>query len=181
MNDSTVTEEFPVRRPALVQENAFFYNPDNRFYLLGQTPDLHIRINTPPNNAADFLIVCCGLVALLSFLLYGLSPWFSLSFMASLVGFIFSALMITRHKRAYLHRRLAREAYFLNGTLLACVARGGRSSLEVEAQYEFVSPTGITLRGKERKERPDLSGKQLPAPGTPVYVLYFSDKEFYLL
>jgi hypothetical protein len=47
--------------------------------------------------------------------------------------------------------------------------------------YHFVSPTGVTLSGRQRKYRLDLRSQFPPDPGTPIRILYADDETFVAL
>jgi hypothetical protein len=47
--------------------------------------------------------------------------------------------------------------------------------------YRFVSPTGATLSGRQRKYRLDMRSQFPPPPGTPIRVLYADDESFVAL
>jgi len=78
--------------------------------------------------------------------------------------------------------RLQRKAYLLKGTVVAINARRGRgSNLVVFLRYQVVSPTGEMLIRDGNATRNDLKHKELPPPGTPVYVAYVNDNLFRVL
>jgi hypothetical protein len=85
-------------------------------------------------------------------------------------------------------QRYTREGQILQGELRFCVASVGQhpfargpADFDVTIEYRFTTPDGITIHRTTKEVRNDLNGKQLPMPGTPVYVLYFNDREYYLL
>jgi hypothetical protein len=80
-------------------------------------------------------------------------------------------------------RYLARHGQVIYGVITA--RRGYEDSdrdFHVEISYEFVSPqTASTIKMREDRTRYDLDEDTLPPEGTPVAILYGSDKNFTLL
>ncbi|MFN8531421.1 MAG: hypothetical protein U0670_22685 [Anaerolineae bacterium] len=107
--------------------------------------------------------------------------------------------MPQRQKWQRIYRRLEKTRRVIDGTLIEAVWRsedftyyqfeksyGWRERQYLEtvlvAHYEFVSPTSDQrLRGSTEWERPDLKGKPLPPPGTPIRVLYADDETHIML
>ena len=97
---------------------------------------------------------------------------------------LFQPYMIVAQANGRINNRVNREGEFILGEIMACVGgvRGGRSrQFQVTTTYTFPTVGGVKLAGTSTQIRPELDGKPLPVPGTPVVVLYFSDTEHYLL
>jgi hypothetical protein len=85
-------------------------------------------------------------------------------------------------------RRLVRDGEVLAGDIVHCTGRtantggdDGSDYYQVTVAYRFRSPAGRELRGKDSAWREDLERAPLPAPGTPVLVVYLEDKTYQLL
>lgn len=93
---------------------------------------------------------------------------------------------VRRMRRSYKH--LSQTRTVIEGDLVSLEWRGfdityrDRCWKKVTARYTFVSPTtGVTLSGAVQRKRPDLRRASLPAPGTPVRVLYADDDAYMML
>jgi hypothetical protein len=70
-------------------------------------------------------------------------------------------------------RRLSREGQIVRGELVSASGRrGNKGNYFVTVNYRFRTPGGEELSGKETATRNDLRGRELPAPGTPLSILY---------
>ena len=84
-------------------------------------------------------------------------------------------------------RRLAkrlRDGVVLSGKLVEASGKThgrGNSLYHVYVKYQFVTPAGVELSGKQRYRREDLNGKPLPESGTPVKILYVADDCYVML
>jgi hypothetical protein len=52
---------------------------------------------------------------------------------------------------------------------------------DVICYYQFKNPTGVLMNGRSEANRPDLEKRDYPPPGTPVYVVYATDRFFQML
>jgi hypothetical protein len=74
-------------------------------------------------------------------------------------------------------RLLSRSGQLLEGRLLACRGRRGRKgSYTVMLRYSFEAPDGRGIEREASRKRNGLKGAALPGYGTPVVVVYVSDK-----
>jgi hypothetical protein len=80
-------------------------------------------------------------------------------------------------------RRLARRGQRIVGEIVRCSDdRDSDGDLLLKVKFAFRSPySGMWIEGKDSQTRKDLKGKLLPAPGTPVHVLYLDDKTYLML
>jgi hypothetical protein len=82
--------------------------------------------------------------------------------------------------------RLADAGAIIGGRMLHCQGSyrpsgKGKRFFQVTVEYDFTAPTGMVVTTSRTAPRTDLWGKSLPQAETPVYILYLSDKEYYLL
>jgi hypothetical protein len=74
-------------------------------------------------------------------------------------------------------RLLSRSGCLLQGRLLSCRGqRGSKGTYTVTVRYRFETPDGRTLDREASQVRNDMKQVMLPPPGTPVLVVYVSDK-----
>jgi hypothetical protein len=80
-------------------------------------------------------------------------------------------------------RRLRQSGRQLAGTLIrAKTHKGSKGAISLEARYSFRSPaSGKQIEAKITRPRKDLKDAPLPAPGTPVAVLYVDDECYVVL
>jgi hypothetical protein len=52
---------------------------------------------------------------------------------------------------------------------------------EIRVAYQAASPSGATLEGKVKRNRPELRSEGLPQPGSSLLILYVSDQEYKVL
>jgi hypothetical protein len=52
---------------------------------------------------------------------------------------------------------------------------------EIRVSYKATTPTGATLEGKAKRNRPELRGESLPQPGSTLLLLYLNDQEYKVL
>lgn len=57
----------------------------------------------------------------------------------------------------------------------------GKQFYQVTVDYRFTTADGTPVTATRTASRKDLYGQALPPPDTPVYVLYLSEKEYYLM
>jgi hypothetical protein len=174
--------ESPVRRPLQVPNDVFFFNRRNRERVNGlQTP---LEIATP-ETVFNESVFAGGIVVALAALAYVALPhivWLIIPITALLVWIL--PFLIVNQANGRLNHRLTRGGEFVVGKIVSCAGSlsGGRSPrFQVTTRYTFPAAGGIQLLGTSTQIRPTLEGKQLPVPGTPVVILYFSDSEHYLL
>jgi hypothetical protein len=87
----------------------------------------------------------------------------------------FSCILLRRKQRR--EERLTREGRLLEGQVISCAAsHSSETGHSVELRYSFLAPDGRHVEGKRSERRDDLKDAQLPAPGTPVAVLYADEK-----
>lgn len=106
-----------------------------------------------------------------------------------IAALITDALLVYALWRVITMRQLASRGKVIQGELLDIqgynnpVEKQDRlDTLTVVVRYQFTSPTGRTLMGKGRELRTDLHAEaKLPAAGTPVAVLYLSDRRYRML
>jgi hypothetical protein len=55
------------------------------------------------------------------------------------------------------------------------------SPYSVRCYYQFKNPAGVLIKGNSAAYRKDLKKSDFPPPGTPVYVIYATDKLFQML
>jgi hypothetical protein len=106
----------------------------------------------------------------------------------ALAGFGFYTFIGIRgmvsYRKARRKARRLRDAVLLDGSLTETtgITHGKSGSLfHVHVTYAFQSPLGVEMVGKQHYLRDDLNGKPLPAPGTPVKVLYTDDTCYLML
>ena len=56
-----------------------------------------------------------------------------------------------------------------------------RECYMVAVDYRFTAPSGDTIIDRDEHNRPDLRRAELPAPGTPLHVLFLDDATYALL
>ena len=183
-----VVEETPVRLPTQIREDAFFYMEVNRAVVNGTRRTDTFVVPSPPIVRDRTFWTAIGFVTLTIVLaLMEVELWF----MAVVVGIAVAAGMSVldeNRRNQVMSRRFAREGYVVPGEIISAVAsmrdgywRYSTAVFIVEIVYRFTSPQGDEFRASIKEARPDLNGKPLPVPGTPVYVLFFNDDESHLL
>lgn len=176
-------QETPVRRPLEITKNIFFFNPRNREHINGLRTPLEIAtIHTVFKES----VFAGSIVMLIAGAIYFALPqvvW--LIAIVTLPAIVILPYMIVAQANGRINDRVARGGEFLMGEIVSCVAglssRGRSAEFQVTTTFTFVTPNKIKMLGTDKQVRPDLDGKPLPVPGTPVVVLYFSDSEHYLL
>jgi hypothetical protein len=79
---------------------------------------------------------------------------------------------------------LARNGRILQGKVMKSNGRLAGSKhryYKLAVQYEFLSPSGAVLSGKQDARRDDLRHSLLPGSGTPIAVLYVDDRHYKML
>jgi hypothetical protein len=77
------------------------------------------------------------------------------------------------------NRLLAKEGKLVNGQVMTSKSslEGEDNDFYLKLEYAFTSPeTGKLTTGTAKEKREDLKGKELPAPGMPLAVLYRNDQ-----
>ncbi|MFN8374501.1 MAG: DUF3592 domain-containing protein [Anaerolineae bacterium] len=129
-------------------------------------PEDSLEIRYDPNAPTTLRAAAQNRLPLLESFLSG----FALLWNIFVWGVILGALNFHRKMT-----RLAASGETLSGELTS--ASGGKDDydhFQVVFRYTFLSPAGQTLRGTAYAQRDDLLNA-LPAPGTPVVVLYVDD------
>lgn len=84
--------------------------------------------------------------------------------------------------REWQSRRYSQRGQLIDGRLIeANGKRAGRSGYKVTYEYRFRSPLGVELTGKRGVIRNDMRKQPMPAPESPVKVLYIDDKKHRML
>jgi hypothetical protein len=100
------------------------------------------------------------------------------------IGAVFvllGAYVMLSHARQYRRdRRLENDGQIVSGTILNSSTRGRGNKRQLHVQYEFHSPYGAVLTGKQSAARRDVEPSNLP-PGTKVAVVYYDDNIFRML
>jgi hypothetical protein len=80
------------------------------------------------------------------------------------------------------NRRLTRDGAKLEGRVVSCTRKEQKDGgVTLELEYRFVSPSGRVLVGTATTSRRAGAEPTLPAPESPVVVLYCSDRVYQLL
>lgn len=76
----------------------------------------------------------------------------------------------------------ARRKCVIRGQVVSCSGyRDGDGDYNLKLRYRFRSPSGQRITGQISQIRNDLTGADLPGPGTPVAVYYRSERSHLLL
>lgn len=181
------TEETPVRLPTHIREDAFFMDLKNRTVLTGGLQMGVLQLPTE-GYATDRLYWTSLLITgvTLFFIVTQLHLW-----MVSLTLGVIAILGVTFLNKRILSQqvtqRFREEGYILRGEIISCVAftdtwlPTDSANFNIKVEYRFTTPHGDTLQPTIEQVRNDLNGKPLPLPETPLYILYFNDREYHLL
>jgi hypothetical protein len=181
-------EESPVRLPTHIREDTFFYKAENRAVVNGTRRTDTFAVPSPAIVRDRTFWTAIGFVVITIVLaLMGFELWF----MVAVVGIAVAAgmsILDENRRNQMISKRFAREGHVVPGEIISAVAsmsgvtwRHSTAVFTVEIIYRFTSPNGDEFRASIKEARPDLNGKPLPVPSTPVYVLFFNDEESYLL
>jgi hypothetical protein len=181
-------EETPVRLPTQIHEDAFYYNVANRAVLNGNVDKEFFTVPYQGGTQQRILWIVALAVALMILFSMLDSVLWIVALLLGLVLPIGVQVVETYNHNQLITGRFKRDGYVLPGEIVSAVASMiginwgyGTTQFMVEIAYQFSSPNGELFHATIKESRPDLNGKPLPLPGTPVYVLYFNDDESYLL
>jgi hypothetical protein len=80
------------------------------------------------------------------------------------------------------NRTVSTKGQILHGQIVNATGRNGsKGAFNITVEYQFNTPDGRQLTKKTTMNRPDLKKVRLPMAGTPVAVLYVSDKQLRLM
>jgi hypothetical protein len=79
------------------------------------------------------------------------------------------------------YTRFERQGQVIKGEVTACGGQTMSGHYHVTLHYKFRTPADRELTGKIMQERDDLKDEELPQKGTPIAVLYVTDKLYRLL
>ena len=79
------------------------------------------------------------------------------------------------------YRQFKAKGKILKGQIVTAQWRNGRGSSSLKLAYLFRTPQGRTIKAEQSQLRPDLAAEDLPPTGTPVRILYASDRIYRLL
>lgn len=123
--------------------------------------------------------------------LYGGERWLWLEAMVGIVALVLIGIVarwawrereaVRRAKAKYARLRASGQVLMGEITHAQNKAVGRQKENVLLVDYRFVSPTGTTLSGRQRKYRLDLRSHFPPKPGTPIRVLYADDETFVAL
>lgn len=103
---------------------------------------------------------------------------FALSLMVYL-GSLLPLKWLNRRRKLAKYQRIIKSGRALHGEIIDASYKSHSGMLSLA--YRFTTPDGRELTRKAQKVRHDLDNKSLPAPGTPVQILYADDRAFVLL
>lgn len=180
-------EETAIRQPTHIREDAFFNNPANRPVLTGEKPQGTLHISTD-GFVNDYLYWLFLLIAGATILFMVAQPdlWTTGLVVGGAAG-VGLAVVNQRLQNRAVMRRFQKEGHILRGEIVLCTASTNTfilsesSAFHVKVAYQFTTPTGTVIEASHEQVRNDLNGKPLPMPETPVYVLYFNERDYYLL
>jgi hypothetical protein len=181
-------EETPVRIPAQIREDAFYYNVANRAVLNGNVEKEFFAVPYEGwSRQRQLWMLAIGVALMTVLAMFGSDFWMAVLLMGLILSIGVHLVEKYNHNQL-ITGRFKRDGYILPGEIVSAVAsmsgiNWGYSTTQfmVEIAYQFTSPNGDLFYATIKESRPDLNGKPLPLPGTPVYVLYFNDDESYLL
>lgn len=184
MNETPVTsiEETPARQRVTMHKDAYFYYPQNRAYLMGQESSLKVPNPLKYNRAFTVVVFIVLILSLLIAQDMGVS--------ALLFGGVeIACLLLYQHWYNWraditITKRSEREGAIIQGIVRRCIAsvEGVKTPLfYIEIIYQFKVNQSKLVRNRIKEVRNGLSAEILPTAGTPIYVLYFNDQEYYLL
>jgi hypothetical protein len=112
-------------------------------------------------------------------------PWFSVvgaGFFLILFIIVPGGGIFIERRHTQVAQRLRESSSMLPGEVVKCTGSAADDDYHVRLTYRFQSPaSGKTLQQAQRLQRDDMGDESLPAPGTPVIVLYRDDTTFQVL
>jgi hypothetical protein len=100
------------------------------------------------------------------------------------LGIVFVGLglyVMFSHIRQYRRdRRLESDGQIVSGNIINSSTKGWGNKRQLHIQYEFHSPYGVQLTGKQSAARRDVEPTDVP-PGTKVAIVYYDDHIFRML
>lgn len=182
-------EETPVLVPSSVLQNTFFFSRTNRAILDGNRGDDVFELFPKKiHYGSTILTFILSVIAAISLGTFVHSDLFLIVLFFGGCLMIATTVMSASDNAQKLYQRYQKEGYIVPGEILECVGSTGHLSMKysarsfvVRVQYQFTTPNGKVIRASLTEPRADWNNVSLPAPGTPVYVLYFNDRDYYLL
>lgn len=111
---------------------------------------------------------------------YTVNPWIIL--LMALVSFVLiGGAVMARLGGSRRTRRLRQEGKVIGGQITQAQIRQMRGHYQLGIRYRFQSPEGLELSKVESFVRDDLEGKEPPAVGTPVAIMYVNPKVYRVL
>lgn len=194
LKEQPVTYEKVARYLTTIPNDIFFDDPRNQDFITGRT--LIAFVSNPiwikRISAVVTFLLYTVVFGILTWFLWGVvtlfpplfALWVTLFHTLPLYfTYVFTAGAKWGHG-GWLGMRYRWEGQLLRGEIVRAEGTFGRGShqpLTVYIEYKFTRPQGSALYKKISELRPDYRSRLLPTGGTPVYVLYFHDKEYYLL
>lgn len=179
------SQESLVRTKIDFPEETFFFQPHNQEAF--RKPALPLEVIPYPmhllSNLGGWGLV--GLAFACTSYGYATTPhWIWLLVATGIIlGGAFPFLRVAQ-RNATLNKRAMAKSDILKGEVSSCIREEGLLSSRpssITTIYLFANPAGTHIRRTTTQKRPDLKDRELPEPGTPVYLLYFNDDEYYLL
>jgi hypothetical protein len=96
------------------------------------------------------------------------------------LGLAFAFGSFVYRKQMAMQDILKAQGIALKGELLK-MEEDSDSPVNVICFYQFINPAGVSMKGRSEGPRPDLKKADFPPPGTPIYVIYASDRLFPML
>lgn len=167
----------------MMVKDIFLFHPENRDFLTGKCSTAGSLWNTATG-------LCTASLIFLGLVLCGFwMKWDEVradprtAFFGGLMLLSIEGCLAALALRSYYRAKLLRDhGRILSGRIISC---SGGSDAEgtfgIEIHYAFVNPEGNIVEGKEATDREDLRGQLLPEVGTPLAILYASNKNFALL
>jgi hypothetical protein len=158
----------------------FQFGLDNRTYVVEQNVDSDIYSRAETGVVVDVVYVPHNpTLAKIAGTEASPAEAFVLVFSLCWNGFVWLVVLSTISSRRK-HRALERGGQLTRGEVVACSGRSGsKGAYILTVEYRFSAPdSGEMLSHKQTATRNDLRGQLLPAPGTPLAILYL-DRETY--
>lgn len=193
LQEMPILTEEPVRYVAATHKDAFFLHYNGSF-AQGQAADVVVvnpfyqRLTLLNVYYVGFWLI--GVVLLLVTLGVAYYQYMGLLIILILnLGFRMPTFLLEQYgsyRDWQLSNRFLYEGQIVEGEVLECTTAVANlhpfnSAFILKIRYRFVTPDDEVLTGYVQEPREEFRGRPLPAPGTPVYVLYFDNQEHYLL